>query len=47
MSRQALLQRGEDAATVIVGDHQPEIRPRLFASDHQAGRVMQRSQIAE
>ena len=43
--RLALLQSGEDAATVIVGYHEPEIRPRLFSSDHQSGHVMQRSQI--
>ena len=47
VSRFALLQSGEDAATVVVGHHEPEIRPRLFRSDHQAGRVMQRGQITE
>ena len=47
MSGLALFQSGEDTAAIIVGDHQPEIRPRLFPSDHQAGRIMQRSQIAQ
>ena len=47
VSRQSLLQGGENTATVIVGHYDPEIRPRLFSPDYQAGRVVQRSQITE
>ena len=47
MSRLPLLQRGEEAASVIIGDDESEVRPRLQLAHDEARRVVQRGQISQ
>ena len=41
------LQRGEDAAAVVVDHDEADVRPRLSGADRQARRVMHEREVAE